>query len=131
MYDTIPKELKYSQDHSWVRVEEDGTMTIGITHQAQEMMGDLSDVGLPAVGELVYVDKPCCVVESIKTVLDISSPIAGEVIENNAPLFDEPHLINQSPYGDGWLYKIKPAKDSGFDDLLTAEEYAKFIGEKE
>ncbi|RKZ91638.1 MAG: glycine cleavage system protein GcvH [Candidatus Parabeggiatoa sp. nov. 1] len=127
----VPKELKYTESHEWVRVEEDGTVTVGITDHAQEKLGDLVFVELPDEGDPLNVEDTCGVVESVKAASDLFSPIAGEVIENNASLTDEPELINKSPYGDGWLFKIKPAKDSGLEKLLTAEQYTETIAEEE
>ena len=127
----VPENLKYTESHEWVCVEEDGTVTVGITDHAQEALGDLVFVELPNRGELLNVEDSCGVVESVKAASDIFSPIAGEVIESNTSLTDEPELINKSPYGDGWLFKIKPAKDSGLDKLLTAAQYTEIIADEE
>lgn len=127
----IPEDLKYTQSHEWVRVEDDGIATVGITDHAQEKLGDLVFVELPDEGEPLNVEDACGVVESVKAASDIFSPIAGEIIENNASLVDEPDLINKSPYGDGWLFKMKLAKDSGLENLLTAKQYAEVIAEEE
>ncbi len=126
----IPEDLKYIQSHEWVRIE-DGTATIGITDHAQDALGDLVFVELPETGDSLNVDDACGVVESVKAASDLFSPIAGEVIDNNAALIDEPELINSSPYSEGWLFKVRLAEDSGLENLLTAEQYAEMLAEKE
>jgi glycine cleavage system H protein len=127
----IPEDLKYVKTHEWVRVEEDGSVTIGITEHAQEKLGDLVFVELPPEGEQLNVEDTCGVVESVKAASDLFSPIAGEVVETNTALTDEPDLINNSPYGDGWLFKLRPAKDSGLEKLLTAAQYSEFLATEE
>jgi glycine cleavage system H protein len=127
----IPEDLKYVKTHEWVRVEEDGSVTIGITEHAQEKLGDLVFVELPPEGDQLNVEDTCGVVESVKAASDLFSPIAGEVVETNTALTDEPDLINKSPYGDGWLFKLRPAKDSGLEKLLTAAQYSEFIATEE
>lgn len=123
----LPEDLKYTKTHEWVRVEEDGTVTIGITDHAQETLGDLVFVELPTLGQLVAVEEPCGLVESVKAAADIFSPISGEIIACNDKLFNEPELINSDPYEEGWLFKLKPDGDSQLIDLLTAEEYTEVI----
>lgn len=123
----IPNDLKYTKTHEWVRVEDDGTITIGITDHAQEGLGDLVFVELPDLNELVAIEEPCGVVESVKAASDVYSPISGEIIARNEKLVDEPELVNGSPYEDGWLFKLKPDGDSQLTDLLTAEEYTAVI----
>lgn len=123
----IPNDLKYTKTHEWVRVEDDGTITIGITDHAQEGLGDLVFVELPDLNELVAIEEPCGVVESVKAASDVYSPISGEIIARNEKLVDEPELVNSSPYEDGWLFKLKPDGDSQLTDLLTAEEYTAVI----
>lgn len=123
----LPEDLKYTKTHEWVRVEEDGTVTIGITDHAQETLGDLVFVELPTLGQLVAVEEPCGLVESVKAAADIFSPISGEIIACNDKLFNEPELINSNPYEEGWLFKLKPDGDSQLIDLLTAEEYTEVI----
>jgi glycine cleavage system H protein len=126
----IPEDLKYIQSHEWVRIE-DGIATIGITDHAQEALGDIVFVELPEKGEPLNVEDGCGVVESVKAASDLFSPIAGDVIDNNAALIDEPELINSSPYSEGWLFKVRLAEDSGLENLLTAEKYAEMLAEKE
>jgi glycine cleavage system H protein len=123
----LPDDLKYTKTHEWVRVEDNGTVTIGITDHAQETLGDLVFVELPTLGQLVSVEEPCGLVESVKAAADIFSPISGEIIACNEKLVNEPELINTSPYEDGWLFKLKPDGDSQLTDLLTVEEYTEVI----
>jgi len=127
----VPEDLKYIKTHEWVRVEENDTVTIGITDHAQQALGDLVYVELPAVGAQLEIEAGCGVVESVKAASDLYSPIAGEVIKSNTALSDTPELINNSPYEEGWLFKVQLAEDSGMDALLTAEEYAEFIADEE
>lgn len=125
----IPNNLKYTKTHEWVRVEENGTVTIGITDHAQQQLGDLVYVELPSAVTQLAREETCGVIESVKSASDLLSPIAGEVVESNSALTDAPELINSSPYQDGWLFKLKP--DSDMDVLLTAEQYGEIIAEEE
>ncbi len=127
----VPEDLKYVKTHEWVRVEDDDIVTIGITEHAQQALGDLVYVELPEVGSQLEIEAGCGVVESVKAASDLYSPIAGEVIETNTLLSDTPELINNSPYEEGWLFKVQLAEDSGMDALLTAEEYAEFVADEE
>ena len=127
----IPEELKYSKSHEWVRLEEDGTVTVGITDHAQQALGDLVFVELAEVGQIVATNDQCGVVESVKAASDIYSPIAGEVVEVNDLLSEQPELVNTDPYDEGWLFKLNPAEDSSLDDLLTASEYSEFVAAEE
>jgi len=126
----IPEDLKYIQSHEWVRIE-DGIATVGITDHAQEELGDIVFVELPETGDSLNVDDACGVVESVKAASDLFSPIAGDVIDNNAALIDEPELINSSPYSEGWLFKVRLDEDCNLDDLLTAVQYAEMLAEEE
>ena len=120
----IPADLKYVKSHEWVRLEDDGTATVGITDHAQEMLGDLVFVELPEIGQSITVGEECGVVESVKSASDIYSPVAGEIVAVNEELSDSPEKVNEAPYGEGWLYKIKlAAADSGVDALLDAAAY--------
>jgi glycine cleavage system H protein len=127
----VPEDLKYAETHEWVRVEKDGTVTVGITDHAQEKLGDLVFVELPNEGDQFNAEDTSGVLESVKAASDVLSPIAGDVIESNTALTDEPGLVNRSPYGDGWLFKLKQAKDSGLESLLTAEQYREFLANEE
>lgn len=118
-----PAELRYVSSHEWVRVEDDGTATIGITNHAQEALGDVVFVELPEVGALLGAGDEAGVVESVKAASDIYAPIGGEIIAINENLEDNPETINEDPYGDGWFFKMRLDDASSVDDLLTAEQY--------
>ncbi|MDN3637831.1 glycine cleavage system protein GcvH [Simiduia curdlanivorans] len=120
----IRKELKYMASHEWVRLEDDGTVTIGISDHAQEALGDVVYVETPEVGSTVNAGEEAGVVESVKAASDIYSPVTGEVIAVNEALEDAPETVNSSPYDDGWFYKVKPADLSELDDALDADGYA-------
>ncbi|GAB7127891.1 glycine cleavage system protein GcvH [Amantichitinum ursilacus] len=124
----IPAELKYAASHEWARTEADGTVTIGITHHAQELLGDLVFVELPKVGAVLAKDEQAGVVESVKAASDIYAPFAGEVIEVNPALEASPEIANTEPYTSGWFFKMKPATPADVDALLSADEYAKELG---
>ncbi|MDM8558289.1 glycine cleavage system protein GcvH [Candidatus Marithioploca araucensis] len=127
----IPEDLKYSESHEWVRLEEDGIVTIGITDHAQEALGDLVFVELPNKGNILNTEDACGVVESVKAASDIFSPITGEVIEVNLTVPDAPELVNESPYGKGWLFKLKPTENSDLDKLLAYDGYERFLEAEE
>lgn len=127
----IPDDLKYTKTHEWVRVENDGTVTVGITHYAQEALGDLVFVELPEIGQEVEIEEQCAVVESVKAASDIYSPISGEVVKVNTALTEKPELVNSSPYEDGWLFKVKLAKESGLEELLAARDYEEILKQQE
>ncbi|MDO6746391.1 glycine cleavage system protein GcvH [Gilvimarinus sp. 1_MG-2023] len=119
----IRSELKYLPSHEWARVEEDGTVTIGITEHAQDSLGDVVYVETPEVGANVAAGEDAGVVESVKAASDIYSPVTGEVIAVNESLEDEPEQVNSSPYDDGWFFKVKPSDLSELDDALDADGY--------
>lgn len=119
----VPSELKYVASHEWLRMEDDGTLTIGITDHAQEALGDIVYVELPEVGDTVAVDDEVAVVESVKAASDVYAPITGEVVAINEALEDDPEIINTDPYGEGWMYRIKPDNLDDYESLLSAEEY--------
>lgn len=118
-----PSELKYARTHEWARLEEDGTVTVGITDHAQEALGDVVFVELPEVGTVLAAAAEAGVVESVKAASDIYAPVAGEVIAVNGQLEDEPETVNSDPYNDGWFYKLQPSDLSELDALLSAEDY--------
>jgi glycine cleavage system H protein len=119
-------ELKYTNTHEWVRSEEDGSVTVGVTDHAQELLGDLVFVETPEVGRTVDSDEGCAVVESVKAASDVYAPIAGKVTAVNEALGDTPELINSDPYGDGWLFRLRPEDPAEIDDLLDADGYTAF-----
>ena len=118
-----PSELKYTSSHEWVRLEEDGTVTIGISDHAQEALGDVVYVETPDVGVSIAAGDEAGVVESVKAASDIYSPIGGDVIAVNEVLEDEPETVNADPYNDGWFFKIKPADLSELESLMSADQY--------
>ena len=123
----LPQELKYSKSHEWVREEADGTVTIGITDHAQGLLGDMVFVELPENDRELGIEEECAVVESVKAASDVYSPVAGTVTEVNSAVEDSPELVNQDPYGDGWLFKLKDV--SGMENLLDADAYAATVEE--
>ncbi|GAA6206371.1 MULTISPECIES: glycine cleavage system protein GcvH [Thalassotalea] len=125
----IPSELRYATSHEWVRNEGDGTVTIGITEHAQELLGDMVFVELPEVGENVSTGDDVAVAESVKAASDIYAPVSGEIIEVNEELEDSPELVNSDAFGDGWMFKIKLDDAGEVDALLDAEGYANSIDE--
>ncbi len=124
-----PAELKYSKEHEWVRQEGDNVVTIGISDHAQEQLGDLVFVELPEVGSLLESGAECAVVESVKAASDIYMPISGEVIAVNEELADTPENINDAPYSDGWIFKVKLSDSSELDGLMDADGYNAFVAE--
>lgn len=125
----VPIELKYTKSHEWVRQEDDGTVTIGITDHAQELLGDLVFVELPEVGSELSAEDAACVVESVKAASDVYTPLSGEVIEVNETLVDAPEIINDSPYDDGWLFRMAPSATIEMEELLDADTYQAEIEE--
>jgi glycine cleavage system H protein len=121
---TLPSQLKYTATHEWIRKEADGTLTVGITEHAQDLLGDLVFVELPAVGKALAKDQEAAIVESVKAASDVYAPLAGVVVEVNAPLVKSPELINQDAYA-AWLFKLKPDNDADYDALLDAAAYEK------
>jgi len=126
----FPEELKYTEEHEWVLVEEE-IVTVGITDFAQDALGDVVFVELPEVGTQVEIGKPFGVVESVKAVSDVYAPVSGEVVEVNEELPDAPEVINTSPYEDGWMIKIRLGDPAQLDDLLDAEAYQEFVAEQD
>ncbi len=131
MMHELPTELKYSKTHEWIRKENDGAYTIGITEHAQHLLGDMVFVELPNVDTSVSEGEEIGVLESVKAASDLVSPMSGEVIEVNQQLEDNPALLNADPYGEGWLIKIKSDDALHFDGLLNADEYGQHVSEDE
>ena len=123
----IPKELRYTSTHEWVRPEGDGVYTVGITEHAQDLLGDMVFLDLPDVGDEFAAGDDCAVAESVKAASDIYAPIAGEIIEVNEALEDAPETVNSDAFGDGWLFKIKAEDATEVDGLLDADGYAGVI----
>jgi glycine cleavage system H protein len=120
----IPAELKYVESHEWLRKEEDGTITVGITDFAQAALGDVVFIELPEVGAEVEADEDVAVVESVKAASDVYAPIAGTIVAVNEELVDSPEKANEDPYGDAWFFRMEPTDPNVLDTLLSAEEYA-------
>ena len=126
-----PPGLKYSKEHEWVATEE-SVATIGITDHAQEQLGEIVYIELPSVGEKVSKDDPFGVVESVKAVSDIYAPVSGTVVEVNEDLPESPEVVNEDPYGDGWLIKVRVSDPADFEDLMENDEYTELVArEKE
>jgi glycine cleavage system H protein len=125
----FPDDVRYTADHEWARLA-DGVVTIGITGYATDQLGDVVFVELPPVGKRVEAGKGFGVVEAVKTVSDLYSPVAGEVSAVNAALADNPALVNQSPYGDGWMIRIKPDDPGALQKLMDSGAYAKHVEEQ-
>ncbi len=119
----IPGELKYTAEHEWIRAEEGSTVTVGITHYAQESLGDIVFVSLPAAGDEVEAGQSCGEVESTKSVSELYAPVTGQVTEVNSAVDDAPETINAAPYEAGWLFRMELGDMSQLDGLLSASEY--------
>lgn len=127
---SIPTQLKYTKSHEWVKSESDGTVTVGITQHAQELLGDMVFVELPKIGRTLAQKEECAVVESVKAASDVYSPIAGEVVAVNSELESSPERINQDPY-QAWIFKLKPANAADLANLLDAQGYEKVLESEE
>lgn len=123
----IPKHLKYTKTHEWVDVQKDGAVTIGITDHAQDLLGDVVFIDVPQAGRKLKAGEACAVVESVKAASDIYSPIAGEVVEVNSALADQPELVNKDAYGTAWMLRLKPSHPEELNSLLDASAYETFI----
>lgn len=123
----IPGDLKFLKSHEWARMEDDGTVTVGISEHAQAQLGDLVYVELPSVGDSVEAGNSCAVVESVKAASDVYSPVSGKIIKVNEALSDKPETINEDAFGDGWIFRVKPSNPSEMDELLTPDDYAEQI----
>ena len=126
----IPTELRYASSHEWIRKEEDGSYTVGISEHAQELLGDMVFVELPEVGDTVTAGEDCAVAESVKAASDIYAPISGEVLAVNEALEDSPELVNSDAFGDGWFFRVMPSDTADIANLLDAEGYQAVIDEE-
>jgi glycine cleavage system H protein len=131
MSNDVPTDLKYTKSHEWVRMDDEGIATVGITDHAQELLGDLVFVELPEVGAELGAGGECAVVESVKAASDVYSPVTGEVIEVNEALAEAPETINQDAYGDGWIFRIRLADPDELDALMDADAYAEHAESEE
>jgi glycine cleavage system H protein len=128
--ENIPNELRYTKSHEWVRQGQNGAVEVGITDHAQSALGDLVFVEVPDVGRALKAGEACAVVESVKAASDVYSPIGGKVTANNAALATQPELLNQDPYGAGWLFRLDLAQGNDVSMLMTASAYAAFLAEE-
>lgn len=124
---TIEQDLLYTASHEWVRKNKDHSVHVGITHHAQELLGELVFVELPEIGQKIAKDDEICVVESVKAASDVYSPLSGEVVAINEELLDNPDIVNKSPYFDGWLFQIMPDSPEELDELLSPDQYQEQI----
>ena len=123
----IPENLKYTKDHEWIRHESDGTCLVGITDHAQDSLGDVTFVEIPAIGESFEEGATFGVVESVKAASDLYFPLSGEITEVNEILVDSPEKVNDDPYGDGWMVRIRPADSSESEGLLSPDQYKEIL----
>lgn len=123
----IPGDLRLAATHEWARINDDGTVTVGITEHAQEQLGDLVFVETPEIDMECQPEQPVAVVESVKAASDLYAPIAGKIIDTNGDLADSPELINDSPYENGWIFKIQPDDVSDIENLMDADDYAHMV----
>ncbi len=127
----LPKDFRYSEEHEWVQVQEDGNIRIGITDFAQSELGDIVFVELPEEGDTIESDEPFGSVESVKTVSELYAPISGKVLSVNEDLEDSPEFVNDSPYEKAWMVVVEPSEPSQIEELMTAEAYEKMVSEDE
>jgi len=126
---SIPSELRYTQDHEYVRVSPDGVLTVGITDYAQGELGDVVFLSLPKSGDAVTARQPFGTIEAVKAVSELFSPVNGEVVEVNGTLENDPAAVNRDPYGEGWMVRLRPANAAELNGLLDAAAYKAHIGE--
>ena len=127
----IPGDLKFLKSHEWARVEDSGRVTVGISHHAQGLLGDLVYVELPNVGDTIQAGAACAVVESVKAASDVYSPVSGTIVEVNAALADKPETINEDAFGDGWLFVVEPTDTEALADLLSPDDYAQMLEDED
>lgn len=123
----LPGDLKYTEEHEWLRIEDDGSVTVGITEHAQEALGDLVYVELPEIDQVLTTGDGLAVVESVKAASDVYSPLDATVTAANEALADSPELINSDPYGEGWIARITVEDRAALDDLMDADAYQQFL----
>jgi glycine cleavage system H protein len=125
----IPSDLRYADSHEWVSQEEEGVVKVGISDHAQEQLGDLVFVELPEEGESFSRGDACAVVESVKAASDVYCPVSGEIVVVNEALSDSPEIVNNDPYGDGWLFSVKLDNAAELDELMDADDYREHLDE--
>jgi len=126
---SFPQNVRYTKEHEWARMD-GGIVTVGITGYATDQLGDVVFVELPEVGRTIEAMKPFGVVEAVKTVSDLFAPLSGEIVEVNGTLVDNPGVVNQSPYDEGWMIRLKPANPADFDALLSPSDYERIVEEQ-
>ncbi len=127
----IPGDLKFAPSHEWVRAEDDGTLTVGLSGHAQEQLGDLVFVETPEVDRECEAEEGIAVVESVKAASDIYAPVAGRVVDANPNLAENPELVNTDPYGEGWLFKLMPNEIDDIENMMTPDDYEAFLESEE
>ena len=123
----VPVELKYAKTHEWTRVNDDGSVTVGISDSAQDQLGDMVFIEMPEVGQTVTAEEACAVVESVKAASDVYAPIGGEIVEVNESLVDSPEAVNQDAFGEGWLFRLRPADIGEMAALMDGDAYETFL----
>lgn len=127
----VPVELKYAKTHEWARVNDDGSVTVGISDSAQDQLGDMVFIELPEVGQTVNAAEACAVVESVKAASDVYAPIGGEIVEVNEALVDSPETVNQDAFGGGWLFRLKSADIAEMTPLMDSDAYEIFLASED
>lgn len=127
----FPGNLRYAKTHEWARQEDDGSVTVGISDHAQEALGDIVYVELPEIGTVVEAEGEAGVIESVKAASDLYAPVSGEITAVNDKVADQPELVNDSPYDDGWLFRIEPTDAGQMDDLMNADSYRELCEDEE
>ena len=127
----IPVELKYAKTHEWARINDDGSVTVGISYSAQDQLGDMVFIEVPEVGAAVTAEEACAVVESVKAASDVYAPVGGEVVEVNEDLADSPETVNNDAYGEGWIFRIEPSDAGELNALMDADAYTAFLASED
>lgn len=127
----IPVELKYAKSHEWVRTNDDGSVTVGISDSAQDQLGDMVFIEAPEVGMTVTAGEACAVVESVKAASDVYAPVGGEIVEVNENLADRPETVNTDAYGDGWIFRMEPSDATELGALMDADAYEGFLASED
>jgi len=123
----IPVDVKYAKTHEWARTNEDGSVTVGISDNAQDQLGDMVYIEVPEVGQTVTAEEACAVIESVKAASDVYAPIGGEIVEVNEGLTDAPETVNQDAYGEGWIFRLQPTDKGEMGALMDADAYEGFL----
>ena len=123
----VPVELKYAKTHEWARINDDGSVTVGISDSAQDQLGDMVFIETPEVGQTVTAEEACAVVESVKAASDVYAPIGGEVVEINEGLADSPETVNQDVYGEGWIFRLQPSNADELAALMDGDAYEEYL----